>query len=797
MQRVIIGPYEEGFDLKPYYKWLSDSLIGKGKPSDPDLKQIFSSADIVELGDHIVLTKDWVARQNPWDPGIVGLAATGNKHKVRETAYPLLDTVLDVWDKMSFTPGPDTEEEGENAIVISRDKVTEGAYKPFWDATRREKQAGLGIIGAADPTKVLLMGEDTASVKPKILSQASCWEGVRNRPLIREAFHPDEPFPGVRINEIQNAVGGALNLLHLFNQAAKEMRDKGHVFSDEHVDVSTYFLKFLEYDPRQPLPKEGIFIMAAEFGRIFLPVEDYHFVMEDKGKRQWELNDFDQPKGFRGKTDEKGAPITLATLRDMPETGFYKDTFTRARGMRGLVTALGIPQSKIPRSLEHVDRPDAAFISNLSFGEFAKDNQQVSKVGSYSSVREKIRIESFADFDKAFWNADGALIEDWKYDETKAANNKLYALEQDLITQMVALNRATYKPLGAKAAAGAPIFVDEQVFGRGLLAGLSNSWKYRTFTTQEEYILRRYTDKNSLAATMSAGQWDPRHYKKAPNPDDIQMHLMDKREMEEMLGFAQGASSYGACEAFIGSASSQIPSGNEDAKSYVYETGKRTITATHGGASRHIMGEFYKGMIRAAEDGHTNFINVGHRVPLASRVEGSLRPMLREFGLEPTVGDFDSKYMAFLREGDRDLINVYTHDYMAERKHGILAPADVVTAFIGGTGTEDEFLPVMYHNLMVEMRGYGIFPGFNNEQKRPIHFISSRVMNGGDKNRGFYDAMKVSFTPFEQELLCMNFFERWQDAREAADLHLESLGHDLFAPRHGYEMGRELYLVNG
>ncbi len=79
--------------------------------------------------------------------------------------------------------------------------------------------------------------------------------------------------------------------------------------------------------------------------------------------------------------------------------------------------------------------------------------------------------------------------------------------------------------------------------------------------------------------------------------------------------------------------------------------------------------------------------------------------------------------------------------------------------------------------------GYGVFPGFDNEEKKRIQFINSSVLNGGDLEFGYYDALKESLTPEQWELLDVHFYDTPEEALEARNQYAQELGYDLDAPR--------------
>ncbi len=778
MSRVVIGPYQDNLSLKNLFRDLDtvedDNTQPDLKDGDVDLMHV----DMSGVSSAVYLTEDWAERENDWKPEYKGIIVTENDLKHWENDHPLSHTAFALETKKSFIAGPDSIEEEANAIEIARGKTIIGLLQPVEDATTKELSEAIAAIGAQDAKHIVVMSEDREMIVPKILKHASVWNNVRDLPLVEECFQEGEAFPGKRVNELQNAVGGALNLLMLLEEAQNEMRAQGHDVPDTHKSYVSYFIKFLEHDESQPIPKEGMFISASEHNRRFLPVSDRHIAMEKAGV-QIDLNDFDVPADYQGIVDEHQKPITIESLRADPHSGYFKHQFASARAMRAFAEVMHIPVLDKPRKHKLEDIPNARLVSNLNFGEAAsyqtlQDGKDINlDIDGYERVSDQYQIFSHADLENGFLDADGTIVEKWPEDAPDGVDQDLYELERKLIARMVVSNRATVKPLGAASALGRPLMIDHNVRATEM-PSYHNAVKFRTVTSRSDHVFRGFSDPASFQSVMAEGQWDKAHMK--PIPEKAEYHLIDADELSGMVD-----KNVGFVECLLGSASSHLKSGNDDAYEYTKETAKKTVTMLHGGGGRFIMGKFFTGAMDAMDEGHDEFLSIAFRVPLASRKEGSLKPLLREYDLEVEQGDFESDYLSF---GD-DRFHSITFDLMGERQHAIIAPADVVTTFIGGVGTDYEYYMAMYHNLMVEMRGEGICPGFDNESKKRIHFVNSPVRNGTNVDFGFYDALKESFTPEQREILNLHFYDTPELALEARNEYAAERGFDLDAPRSG------------
>ena len=743
--------------------------------SETDLEALFNGsvtvqADVVDTP-QVVLTKDWAERQNAWDNDYVGILVTENDLKLQESDYPLRYWPLELYEKKDFIAGPDSLEVEDNAVEIARGKQIIGLLDPVNDATPKELAQALDAIGAEDSKHVIVLAEDRESILPKALKKASVWDDVKDQELVKECFEQGAEFPGKRINELVNAVGGVANFLDRYYRAKEELRAEGIEVADTHTARGTYYAQFLEYDESQPLPKEGIFISAIEEDRVFLPVTAEDMEHEARG-HQLDLNDFNVPADYVGMQDDEGRLMTMSWLRSDRDNDYFTKGFISAKAMRALAELMHIPELETPRQRSKKDVPDAKFISNLNMGEFACKFDFGDEIGRYRRVKDRFRIESHEDLELAFLHADATVIEQWPKQAPLGVQQAHYELEQKLIARMMISNRTTLKPLGEASAKGRPLMINRDV-RTSEMGSYANAMKYRAVTSRADHVYKSFYDERSFMSTMKRGQWDIERMK--PMPEDTPYYnMMNYEELCDTVGHQH----LGFVDALLGSASSHLKSGNQDALHYAKESAKKTITLSNGGGGHYIMGKFIDGPAEAQKEGYDDFLCLMHRVPIASRKEGSLKPVVRRHELELNYGSYGDYHMAF---GDEKFHSL-TFDYMGERQQAILGPAHVVTSFIGGSGTDYEHYAAMYHNLMVEMRGQGIFPGFEDDQKKRIHFVNSEVPNGGERT-GFFDALRDSFTEEQREILNIHFYDSADEALEARDRYAASLGFDLNAPR--------------
>ncbi|MBI1301747.1 MAG: hypothetical protein GC137_08840 [Alphaproteobacteria bacterium] len=761
--RVVIGPYQPGIDLSALF-----STRAKGR----EMLETSMRVDVAGISSAVFLTRRWAELQNPWRRGDGILLATHNDLKTSENDRPLRFHDVEVENTKIFVAGPDSEEEEVNAIEISRGKVHKTILEPLKDISPRELRAALSSYGTDSLQRIIGMGEDREMVLDPVLKLASVWDDVRQSSdeLVRECFENGAAFPGKRVNELQNAVGGAVNLMEMIIEAEKEMRARGYDVSDKHHSYVSCYLKYLEYHPSQPLPEEGIFITALERDRRFLPLTEEFYARERAGE-QIELNDFDVPAGYWGQKDSRDRPITIEGLRADPNSRYFDINFPSARAMKALAHVLKIPKRETPRERVYIDMPGATMASNLNLGEFGKTGEALGgSIGPYQRFPRNQRIESHADLENVFAQADATVIEPWPKKAPRGVDQSIYTLIRKLEARWMIAQRTTVKPLNHPSAAGRPIEIHRDI-EQHEMAPYHNDVKFKTVTARADKTFATYEDEGGMLADLQNGGWEQRYLK--PNPDKIPAY--DLMDLETFLDYTNAP----RCmfrEGFLGSASSRIVSGNQDANHYAYETAKTNTVMISGGGSRQIMGQFYEGPAQAFVEGKMRAICVGVRTPIASIKEGPPIALMRKYGLEMQYGSFDNKFSLF---GD-GRFPTFMFEHLGERQHVICGSPHLLTTFIGGAGTSYEYYAAMYHNLMVEYRGYGIFPGLNEDEKIRLHFVNSPVKNGSDKIYKFYDMLKKSFTSEELEIMDVHFFDVEEDAFDVKCDFAQGLGFDLF-----------------
>lgn len=741
MSRVIIGPYKAGLDLRNVF----DDHKKSGLPSP---KAQF----------------DWPEAKRPWPRGAVIVQATENEMKVVDNQLPLHGYDVTIVPKSLLFSSEDSMETEDNSIDIARNKVQISLENQWNELTESEQQEALRAIGVDDLRKVLWMAEDREMKMDPKLRNHNIWAPYRSLPLVREAFNEGHIYPGKRLNELMNAVGGAINLLDMFAKAAGDLKRKGVSIEQQHTSYITYHLK-----PAMPglfpFPDEGIYIVASEKGRTFRAVNDNDRALEKAGN-QFELDHFDVPEGYMEYVDRHNVPVfTIENLRgDRQRQDYFKNGFVAARAMRALIHCANIPKADSPKNHVPSNRPQARIISNLNIGEWAHDLSGQS-VADYERSAYRSRINSHADLERAFYHAEGVIVEpypDVPLESQRPAGmsaaryNTLYNLIRRLECQMFMENRLALKPLAEPTAYGRPLMIHQDIKQKNM-PWYFDAAKFRTVTSRSEFIFGSYSDEEDLAEKLAQG-WEDQKF--TPNPASAPDYQLAGRQ--ELLK-AIGRESLGFSYASFGSASSHIPSGNNDCYVFSSLAAKNALPVLHGGGGRYIMEKKYSAPIHLWHEGHRNFINIGVRVPVASRKEGSHASLLAKYEMELDPGcKLSDRHYSF----GNGCFHVFTTNYIGERQHMIMGPAQAGVFFVGGTGTKYEFTPMALHNAYIELRGYGIFPGFENTAKKRIMMINSEVENGLGCH-GYFDNWLSMWSDEEKEIIDMHAFAGPEQGFEA------------------------------
>ena len=348
-----------------------------------------------------------------------------------------------------------------------------------------------------------------------------------------------------------------------------------------------------------------------------------------------------------------------------------------------------------------------------------------------------------ADIGRSVYHGHGVLIE---YPEK--TGNALLDLTKRVEGALLASHRIALKPFDQFQGSGRPLMIDERFYQENL-AWVDDFYAAKVFGEKPKNVLDRFgSDEELRQKYLDNKSWDPRVFK--VNGDIPRFDMVSEVELKALYGLPANYD-LGFVVSVIGSASSKIPSGLAAAHDYAYQCAKRGFTISSGGGTESVMGEFFRGVLRAREEGFDRFLKLGLRGDIVSNKEGYISVFSDDYGLDIQK---DPNF------------RVASRPNLCERQHGVMGPSHVCTAFIGGPGTNFENSNAMYHNLMVQMRGQGIFPEFESNN-RAIELIIVNSLR--PDQRPHFDVMLNSFT--DEELSMMNV-SVVDDAEHGFDLTL-------------------------
>lgn len=682
---------------------------------------------------------------------IVIRLATGGYHKLEEwkrttrfhSPHLYLANAL-----MALNDSPEVE---DNSVNISYEKLNITLRDEEKLMSEQEKKEVDRITKVGPETVVLDVAEDRFMTVDNRLKDWKGFDAYREMPLIREAFEgPD--FPGHRIKELMDAMGGPFEFLKVLKQAHEELPKQDPV---KYADLKQEYKSGISVairarDPEKcPALAKGIVITAMENQVVqHFPSEEDLAELMSSGRyaNAGGLDAFEYPSGQKQSTAE---------LRHDLKNPYYDREFFLAKAWKTFMDYFEVPGLAVPRELNpKVIVPNAPILTNRK-----TDRKKLPK----SPVRPTMvtlpkRIKSLGDLESAAASTHGLLVQSPKpMRERKDMSPEQRALKR-LAKKVELLLRftdaTTQKGLYNPHYAGEPILVQESL--KPLIEPMVMDLHNRKAISAKPAHIFEWIRRVNAANLEQKLQWDRDTY----IPHDEQPSLPDytlctKEDIADMMGVLTLDERYNF--AMIGSASMGLPVAKITTHDVAYEAAKHGMTVFHGGGTRFhtIMGCMVSGCMHAYQDGYEDFNSVGIRVPIASRREGSLRHLFNEqvvqdLMLKFTAGNADSDYARFGKN-----FHFKTFNTLAQRQHPILGAGNSLVVEPGGFGTMYEMFTVALNNLYIKrdnlkgVQAEGIFPGFD-VSIRPI-FMDNAKINGGEER--YYDFMRKMFTAEEREMM--------------------------------------------
>lgn len=737
MIKIAIAPYESAIDKK------LENILELSSPDNP-------------------YVKEWRAATRPWpDEPVAFILATNNGDKVEENKRPLAFYDLNFHTAKTFFGDtvPDSDEPESHSIHIARGKVTRTIIQP-WEKlahSRSYRQQALDTVGVASAQHVLCVAEDRSISMDPLLRTHPIFDDVRNNPdsEAKEAFDPGHPFPGKRFKELSSEMAGVPELIRRAKIAFNDLQSQGKDVSEEYcVDIS-YYLRPLQAG-LLPIPAKGIVLQSRECGFIFRDVTNTDLSLMEEG-HEFGANDFQVPVGYLGEMDDDGKQVTSKTLLKR-NSNYYANISQQAQAITAFAAAVKIPELDKPRTYRLESIPEARLLTNKQIGH-SPETPTSSKLANHPLSKYTSEINSLADIERSTYLSEGTVIFDPEKSKIKSPGQDL--LTRDVEALLLFCQRAALKPHGGDQGSGRPLMVQEDFFRR-LIPWYGRMVNAGTIGAKREEIFETFVKVQDLAETLRAGAWNMNNFKSNPRSDEElpEFNLMDQRGLCEALEI-DSIGDLGFCVAGLGTASSKIASGLRDAEHATQLMAQDKMTIITGGGTREVMGRFFTGAIKSYQDGNRGFRKIGFRVPVVSRCEGSMEEFLKAQKLVPENGLPSDPYFSFLDSH----CHVFEMNHMAERQHAIFAASHAGIYFVGGIGTVWELLSQAYHNLMVQERGYGIFPGFDiNTRQKPLAIVNSEVVNG--KTKPYFESFLSLFSEEDLNRMGIRVFDEVEPAHD-------------------------------
>lgn len=191
-----------------------------------------------------------------------------------------------------------------------------------------------------------------------------------------------------------------------------------------------------------------------------------------------------------------------------------------------------------------------------------------------------------------------------------------------------------------------------------------------------------------------------------------------------------------------------------------------------GGGAREEMKRFFDGHVDTWRKGMPVGLKIGVRTFVVSHNEGDMTLYMHDKDLRADPGTDPASDHFTMCDGN---VHIFEMPHMCQRQHAVLAPAMVSRKFPGGVGTENEDETARLHNAYVHVRGYGMFPGFdNNNKQKHVHWVNTRIVNG--QTYGYLDRAMQDVPEFDISVCNISVFDGPQDEFAACAELAKSMG---------------------
>jgi predicted Rossmann-fold nucleotide-binding protein len=640
----------------------------------------------------------------------------------------------------------DSEELEPTSAAIAMKKIAISITASFNEASAGELEQALQAANIPKDALLIDVADDRSMYFDPRLRDYEEFQKYKDYPLVKECFAEGTAWPGHRIKELYDLMGGPIEFLNAVERAHKALPKIDPIkYANLSQEVSSGIaMAFRSHDPEKfSALKDGIVIEVIERGaHMKFPNAEEIGALKKSG--QYADANLDMFEYMRGQSEP------YSVLREDEKNPYFETDSAVAKVWEQFTTIFDVPRRAHPRKLKPTIRVDKASILT---NDPPKRQKGMDIIGNPRFIKVKRPFKSLADMECQTAGPDAILMRKPKGSKNKRSDEKgLITLLEPLSMIFQAI---THKGLYDNRYTGKPLIIETSL--KGILHP----------ALEALYLRKAIHDKPSNLITYSAGAnskalrrtlvWNSHTYKASDQQIASPDYDLCNRETIQTI---TGVQDFGFVFSVIGSASSGLPSACKAAYHISYQAAQHGMTQIDGGGTRFgtIMGEMIRGALNAYQNGHHNFHHIGARTDIASRKEGSLKNWLRKSALQITQGNIEGPYVRFA-----DQFHFINFPTLATRQHPINGMGDAQIVLPGGGGTLYEAFTTALHNMYVKLNGNGLYPGFS-DRVIPLLVVNSQI-NGSEENR-YYTFLSEMFNQDEMEMMGVEFHKDGTDAFE-------------------------------
>ncbi len=674
------------------------------------------------------------------------------------------------WDRVSrnqnvefllanaFWPYEESTEEEPTPEAIAIGKLDLTVHQKYEALSAEEKETTKERAHPTPDSIFLELADDRSlSIDPRYkdseIFQACCINAL----IKRDCFDQENaPFPGHRIKETMDVLGGPVEFLKALALAKQELQGKDpEKYADlDYSKHSSVALAIRALDSNQcpELAQAVVISVTQKSGTLRIPSPIEILNLKTAGKLEnITLDYFDFPKD---------SSVNMDHLRDnLNDTHFDEETCI---GLAWQTFASTYNLSQLPqkRSLDYdqpITKPHVVTTNKVGHHKARSLRTCKEQTGSITFDPSLERITDLASIERVLCNSDALFLGESSINQDNHSNE--VRLREKWKALLVFSYAATLKGLHDTSIAGMPILLNSAL-GPSLIEPVSTALQGRKAISHKPEETYRCLDTFNRRQAQRVLRADRRYFVPREKRCKRDFNLASHHEVAQALVLDPESYRLG----MIGSASLGLTHGLVHGEQISYDAFKSGMTVVSGGGTRSgtMMGIMPGGCARAFKEGHNQGHFVGIRTPIASTREGGLAPWLTETGFNVTAGDVDTHFMVA-----EDRFSFLTEPTFAGRQHIVAGLPHSLAVLPGGWGTIMEIAANGYDNVC-HGANKSLLPGFN-QSVRPMHFLNSPY--GVDAAAGYYDFMREIFTPEELEASAVHLHGDADSILSAVETH--------------------------